>query len=62
VEPNGGLFLAGLLAIIFGIGMKGSGKLKVGIGGHNFEGGGTAEFVLVAFGAFLLAISYLVPG
>jgi len=62
VEPNGGVFLAGLLAIVFGIGMKGSGKLKVGIGGHDFKAAGTAEFVLVAFGVFLVAISYLIPG
>ena len=56
------MFLAGLLAIVFGIGMKGSGKLKVGIGGHDFKAAGTAEFVLVAFGVFLVAISYLIPG
>jgi hypothetical protein len=59
---NGGVFLAGLLAIVFGGGMKGKGGLNVDIAGHHFGASGGAEFVLVAFGVFLVAISFLLPG
>ncbi len=70
VEPNGGLFVAGLLAIIFGAGWqeersrkhRRKGHLKVKIAGYEFDAGGSEGFILVAFGVFLVAISYLVPG
>ena len=70
MEPNTGLFLAGLLAIIFGAGWqeersrkrRPKGHLKVKIAGYEFDAGGSEGFVLVAFGVFLVAIAYLIPG
>jgi hypothetical protein len=70
MEPNGGLFIAGLLAIVFGAGWQEErsrrrarrSHLKVKIAGYEFDAGGSEGFLLVAFGVFLIAISYIVPG
>ncbi len=66
MEPNPGLFLAGLLMFVAAFYVeedmrKHRGKLKVDIAGQKFEASGPVYFVLFAFSGFLVAIAYLIP-
>ncbi len=70
MEPNTGFFIAGLLAVVIGLGWEEdqrrrrtkTGKLKVNIAGHKFEASGPVWFVVLVFGIFLVALAYIIPG
>ncbi len=60
MEPNLGLFFVGFSVMIVGTGLLGAKRLSANVKRRFFTGPVRREFFLIAFGLFLVALSYLV--